>query len=63
MGPHAQPTGVFGQLYPNVFSLIVERSSDAMQGLQTFSGVIENDDQGEIKVMAKAIHNIVIIPT
>ena len=34
-----------------------------MQGLQIFPGVIDNDYQGEIKVMAKAIYNIVTIPT
>ena len=63
MGPQALPTGVFGLLYPNVFDLIVGRSSVAMQGLQSFPGVMDTDYQGEIKVMAKAIYNIVTIPT
>ena len=46
-----------------MFGLIVERSIAAMQGLQIVPGIIDNDYQGEIKVMAKAIHNIVTIPT
>jgi dUTPase len=61
MGPQALPSGVFISLYPNMFGLIVGRSSATMQGLQIFPGVIENDYQGKIKVMAKAIHNIVTI--
>jgi dUTPase len=41
----------------------VGRSSDAMQGLQSFPGVMDTDYQGEIKVMAKAIENTVTTPT
>jgi dUTPase len=54
MGPQALPLRVFGPLYPNVLGLIVGRSCATMQGLQNIPGVIDNDYQGEIKVMAKA---------
>ena len=45
-----------------MFGLMIGLSSATMQGLQIFPGVIDNDYQGEIKVMAKTIYNIVTIP-
>ena len=33
-----------------------------MERSQVFPGIIDNDDTGEIKIMAKALHNIITIP-
>ena len=62
MGPQALGTGVYGPLPSNMFGLILGRSSVTMKGLQVFPGIVDSDYIGEIKIMAKAIDNIIIIP-
>lgn len=62
MGPQTLSTGIYGPLPPNTFGLILGRSSTTIRGLQVFPGVIDNDYEGEIKIMAKAIDNIVTVP-
>ena len=62
MGPQSLSTGVYGPLPEGTLGLILGRSSSTMEGLQVFPGVIDNDYTGEIKIMAKALHNIVTIP-
>lgn len=61
MGPQALSTGIYGPLPPNTFGLILGRSSITMKGLQVYPGVIDNDYTGEIKIMAKAVNNIVTV--
>ena len=62
MGPQALSTGIYGPLPSNMFGLILGRSSVTMKGLQVFPGIVDSDYIGEIKIMAKAIDNIIIIP-
>lgn len=61
MGAQALGTGVHGPLPPDTFGLILGRSSVTMKGLQIYPGVIDGDYTGEIKLMAKAVNNIITI--
>lgn len=45
-----------------MFGLILGRSSATIKGLQVFLVIVDSDYIGEIKIMAKAIDNIIIIP-
>ena len=46
------PTGIYGPLPPDTVGLIIGKSGLTMKGLQVLPGVIDEDYQGEIKVMA-----------
>ena len=62
MGPQTLNTGIYGPLPPNTFGLLLGRSSVTMRGLQVLPGVIDNDYEGEIKIMARAIDSIITVP-
>ena len=51
-GIQAISTGIYGPLPPDTVGLIIVRSGLTMKGLQVLPGVIDEDYQGEIKVMA-----------
>lgn len=61
LAPQAIPTGVFGPLPEGTVGILLGRSSLTMKGLQVLPGVIDNDYQGEIKVMCSAPRNIITI--
>lgn len=63
MGVQALLTGVFGPLPKETFGLIVGRSSNTMDGLLVYPGVIDNDYTGEIKVMVSSPKNINTVPS
>ena len=46
------PTGVFGPLAAETWGFLLGRSSSIVKGLQIYPGVIDNDYEGEIKIMA-----------
>ena len=62
MGPQTLNTGIYGPLPPNALGLLLGRSSVTMRGLQVLPGVIDNDYEGEIKIMARAIDSIITVP-
>lgn len=61
MGAQALNTGIYGPLLSQMFGLIIGRSSVIMKGLQIYPEVIHNDYTGEMKVMTKAVDNIITI--
>lgn len=61
MGVQALPTGVHGPLPSGTVGLLLGRSSTTMRGLIVSPGVIDHDYTGEIKVMAHAPGNVVVI--
>ena len=52
MGVQSLPTGVFGPLPAETCGFLLGRSSSIVKGLQIYPGVIDNDYEGEIKIMA-----------
>jgi dUTPase len=52
IGVQTLPTGFLGPLSPGTWGLLLGQSSSIMKGLQIFSGVIDNDYAGEIRIMA-----------
>jgi hypothetical protein len=46
------PTGVFGPLPVETCGFLLGRSSSIVKGLQIYPGVINNDYEGEIKIIA-----------
>jgi dUTPase len=57
------PTGVLGPLPPGTWGLLLGRSGIIIKGLQIYSGVIDNDYEGEIKIMADLPHGIITVAT
>lgn len=62
MGPQALPTGVYGPLPKGSVGLLLGRSSAYMKGIRILPGVIDNDYEGEIKIMAEATQGVSVIP-
>ena len=62
MGVQTLPTGVFGSLPAETCGLLLGRSSTIVKELQSYPGVIDNDYEGEIKIMAASLHGIITIP-
>jgi hypothetical protein len=52
MGAQTLPTGVFGPLPVETCGFLLGRSSSIVKGLQIYPGVINNDYEGEIKIIA-----------
>jgi dUTPase len=52
MGVQTLPAGVFGPLPAETWGFLLGRSSSIVKGLQIYPGVIDNDYEGEIKIMA-----------
>jgi dUTPase len=53
------PTGAFGPLPTETCGFTLGQSSSIVKGLQIFPSVIDNDYEGEIKIMAASTHGIV----
>lgn len=62
MGIQALPSGICGPLPPGTVSLILGRSSTILRGIQVHPGVIDQDSQGEIKIMTSVKQGMVAIP-
>jgi hypothetical protein len=56
------PTRVFGPLPAETYGFLLGRSSSIVRGLQIYPGVINNDYEGEIKIIAASPHGIITIP-
>ena len=61
MGPQALSMGIYGPLPKGLIGLLLGRSSVAMKGLTIMPGLIDSDYEGEIKIMAQTIKNIITI--
>jgi dUTPase len=48
-------------LPPGTWGLLLGRSSIIIKGLQISSGVIDNDHEGETKIMAASHHGIITV--
>jgi dUTPase len=62
MGVQTLPTGVFGPLPTETCGFLLGQNSSTVKGLQIFPGVIDNDYEGEIKIMAASPHGIITVP-
>ena len=62
MGVQTLPTGVFGSLSVETCGFLLGRSSSIVKGLQIYPGVINNDYEGEIKIMAASPHGVITVP-
>ena len=63
MGVQTLPTGVFGPLPVGTCGFLLGRSSSIVEGLQIYPGVINNDYEGEIKIIAASPHGVITVPT
>ena len=63
MGVQTLPTGVFGPLPVGTCGFLLGRSSSIVKGLQIYPGVISNDYEGEIKIIAASPHGVITVPT
>ena len=50
--PSRGPTGLFGPLPPQTFSLLLGRSSLTSKGITVHPGIIDSDYKGEIQIMS-----------
>ena len=62
MGVQTLPTGVFGPLPVGTCGFLLGRSSSIVEGLQIYPGVINNDYEGEIKIIAASPHGVITVP-
>ena len=62
MGVQTLPTGVFGPLPAETWGFLLGQSGSIVKGRQIFPGVIDNDYEGEIKIMAASPHGIITVP-
>ena len=62
MGVQTLPTGVFGPLPVETRDFLLGRSSSIVKGLQIYPGVINNDYEGEIKIIAASPRCIITVP-
>ena len=62
VGVQTLPTGVFGPLPVETCGFLLGRSSSIVEGLQIYPGVINNDYEGEIKIIATCPHGVITIP-
>jgi dUTPase len=62
MGVQTLPTGVFGPLPPETCGFLLGQSSSIIKCLQIYPGVIDNDYEGEIKIMAASPHGVITVP-
>ena len=53
--PHKIPTGYYGPIPPRTMGLILGRSSCLMRGLVVLTGVVDEDYEGEIRVMVNVM--------
>ena len=62
MGVQTLPTGVFGPLPAETCGFLLGRSSSIVKGLQIYTGVINNDYEGEIIIIAASPHGVITVP-
>jgi dUTPase len=62
MGVQTLPTGVFGPLLAETCEFLLGRSSSIVKGLQIYPGVIDNNYEGEIKIMTAFPHGVIAVP-
>ena len=62
MGVQTLPTRVFGPLPVETCGFLLGRSSSIVKGLQIYPGVINNDYEGEIKIIAASPHGVITVP-
>ena len=62
MGVQTLPTGVFGPLPAETCGFSLGQSSSIVKGLQIYPGVIDNDYEGEIKIIAASPHGVITVP-
>ena len=53
--PHKIPTGYYGPIPPGTVGLIWRHSCCTMRGLVVFTGVVDEDYEGEIHVMVNVV--------
>jgi dUTPase len=63
MGVQTLPTGVFGPLPVGTCVFLLGRSSSVVKGLKIYPGVINNDYEGEIKIIVASPHGVITVPT
>jgi dUTPase len=61
MGVQTLPTGVFRPLPVETCGFLLGQSSSIVKGLQIYPGVINNDYEGEIKIIAASPHGVITI--
>jgi dUTPase len=62
MGVQTLPTRVFGPLPVETCGFLLGRNSSIVKGLQIYSGVINNDYEGEIKIMLLPLMVLLLYP-
>ena len=62
MGVQTLPTGVFGPLPAETWRFLLGQRSTFVKGLKIYPGVIDNDYEGEIKIMAASPHGVITVP-
>ena len=62
MGIQTLPTSVFGPLPVETCGFLLGQSSSIVKGLQIYPGVINNDYEGEIKIIAASPHGVITVP-
>jgi deoxycytidine triphosphate deaminase len=62
MGVQTLPTGVFGPLPVETCGFLLGQSSSIVKGLQIYPGVINNDYEGAIKIIAASPHGVITVP-
>jgi dUTPase len=62
MGVQTLPRGVFGPLLAETCGFLLGQSGSIVKGRQIFPGVIDNDYEGEIKIMAALPHGVITVP-
>jgi dUTPase len=63
MGVQTLPTGVFGPLPAETWRFLLGQRSTFVKGLKIYPGVIDNDYEGEIKIMVASPHGELYVLT
>jgi dUTPase len=61
MGVQTLPTRVFGPLPVETCGFLFGQSSSIVKGLKIYAGVINNDYEGEIKIIAASPHGVTTV--
>jgi dUTPase len=56
------PTRVFRPLPIETCGFLLRQSSSIVKGLQIYPGVINNDYEGEIKIIGASPHGVITVP-
>jgi dUTPase len=63
MGVQTPPTGVFGSVPVETCGFLLGQSSSIVKDLHIYPAVINNDYEGEIKIIAASPHGVITVPT